>query len=444
MRANNIERIVFVSTLLSIGLVACICLHEFLSYQLFNIVLAAFAMPFVLQVRSDKKRSYRFACSALLFILLSFYVPVSTFVYFSLLSILLFAMEFRFGRVNFAAIMVVLLSMPITTYLANTFSFPIRLRLTSICETIFHAIGIPVEAVGNTFSYEGNDFTVDPACMGLNMLIASLLIGLLLFGFYQKKYQRKVPNLILIAYLMIVFLLNVLSNLIRIVVLVLFRVYPETLAHDLVGIFCFLVQIVFPAWIICWSLIKVFPFSKEEETVTRVQKQALFSNQYFSIVIHGVCCGLLWVSALYVSNKSENNTMTSIPDIPGYTVAPFSKEVLKLENDFSLVYVKQIRWFCDTEHNPMICWQGSGYSLSHVQEAVLNGQSVYTAILQKGEDVLYTTWWYSNGKTSTLSQLHWRKDMLLGAPPYSLLNVTTAEESLLEVEAARIAECFFP
>ena len=442
MLTNNKERIVFAGTLLSIGLVACICLHEFLSHQLFNIVLAALTMPFALQVRSDWKGSYRFACFALLFISLSFYMPVSTLVYFSLLSILLFAIEFRFGRINFAAIMVVLLSMPITTYLANTFSFPIRLRLTSICETIFHAVGIPIEAAGNTFSLEGNDFTVDPACIGLNMLIASFLISLLLFGFYQKKYQRKMPNLILIAYLMIVFLLNVFSNLVRIMVLVLFRVYPETPTHHLVGIFCFLIQILLPAWIICRFLIKVIPPARDKEKKIRKQKQNLFQNQYISTLIHGVCCGLLWVVALQVSSKEENNATVLIPDIPGYTVVPFSENVLKLENDSSLVYIKQIRWFCDTEHNPMICWKGSGYSLSHVKETILNGQLVYTAQLQNGEDILYTAWWYSNGQTSTNSQFHWRRDMLFGSLPYSLLNVTTANENLLESEADRAINSF--
>jgi len=442
MRTNHIERIVFASTLLSIGLVAFICLHEFLSHQLFNIVLAALTMPFALQVCSEQKGSYRFACLALLFILLSFYMPVSTLVYFSLLSILLFAIEFRFGKVNFAAIMVVLLSMPITTYLANTFSFPIRLRLTSICETIFQAVGIPIEAAGNTFSYEGNDFTVDSACMGLNMLIASFLISILLFGFYQKKYRRKMPNLILVAYLIIVFLLNVFSNLVRIMALVLFRIYPETIMHDVVGIFCFLTQILLPVWALCLLLIKVIPSKKEKQKKIRKPKQTLFQNQYFSTLIHGVCCALLWVTALQVSNKSENNTIVSIPDIPGYTVVPFSQNVLKLENDSSLVYIKQIRWFCDTEHNPMICWKGSGYSLSHIRETILNEQLIYTALLQNGEDILYTAWWYSNGQTSTNSQLHWRRDMLLGSPPYSLLNVTTADESLLESETGRAANSF--
>ena len=424
MRGNNTEQIVFAGTLLSIGLVACICLHEFLSHQFFNIVLATLAMPFALQVHSDKKGSYRFACLALLFILLSFYMPVSTFVYFSLLSILLFAIEFRFGKVNFAAIMVVLLSMPITTYLANTFSFPIRLHLSSICETIFHTIGIPVEAAGNTFSYDGNDFTVDPACMGLNMLIASFLIGILLFGFYQKKYQRKISNLVLVAYLIIIFLLNVFSNLVRIIVLILFRVYPETVEHNLVGIFCFLIQIILPAWVICRLLIKIVPPVKEKEKKAMEENKSLLQNQYISTLVHIVCCGLLWVVALPISN------------------IPNSEGIIKVENNSSLVYIKPIRWFCDTEHNPMICWRGSGYSLSHVQEATLNGQLVYTAVLQKDEDILYTAWWYSNGQSSTTSQLHWRRDMLFGTPAYSLLNVTTADESLLEVESAKAAADF--
>ncbi len=498
LEKSHLDRIVFAVSVLSVGLVAVVCLREFLSQQLFNLVLGGLTVPFVLRMNPDKKGSYRFAVVALFFMALLFYAPVSTLVYFSLIAVLLFAAENRFGRVNFLTVATAILTMPLSTYLVNMFSFPIRLQLTSICGSIFRMAGIPVETAGNTFTYASDDFTFDPACMGLNMLISSFLVGILLFGFYQKKCNREMPVVSVIAYLIIILLLNIFSNLVRMMILVLFRVFPDTVTHDVVGISCFLVQIVLPAWVICRVMVKRphpprdcskslklrldYKFSRTLSSVEQTDNvernlqfrskidflnsfgstcashsengPKLFPNRLAKDVgkkrvggkaslVQIICCVLLWVVALQVAEKKERiDVSISAADVPGYTAAPFSYGVIKLENENSLVYVKQIRWFCDTEHNPMACWSGSGYTMSHVREAILGNLNMYTAVLQRDDDVLYTAWWYANGQSAVVGQLQWRRDMLFGAPAYSLINVTTADEKILESETAKIAELF--
>lgn len=441
----NIEQIIFTGAVWSVCLVAVVCLREFLSQQLFNLALGALTLPFALQVRPEKKGSYRFAVVALLFMALSFYAPVSTLVYFSLTATLLYAIENRFGRVNFLAIMTVILTMPLSTYLVNTFSFPIRLPLTAVCGSIFRVANIPVETAGNTFTFAGSDFTVDPACMGLNMLVSSFLIGILLIGFYQKKHKREFSVWRVISYLFIILILSIFSNLVRIMTLVLFRVFPDTLMHDVIGMFCFLVQVVLPSWLIIRGKPLSHPVLPKETDNSTVYAPD-HSNRFpvwRKALIHAVCCGLLWIVALQVEEKKERSETAAITmDIQGYTVSPHPQGVVKMENEAVLVYIKQIRWFCDTEHNPMNCWSGSGYSLSRVRETTVHGIDMYTAVLQKDDDTLYTAWWYDNGLIATSAQLRWRKDMLFGAPAYSLLNVTTADEESLDIEAAKIAEMF--
>ena len=396
------------------------------------------AIPFVLQIRTDKKGSYRFAVAALLLMALSFYAPVSTLVYFALVAILLYLIESHFGRVNFLTIVTVILTMPLATYIVNTFSFPIRLWLTSLCGNIFQMAGIPVEVAGNKFLYEGTDFTVDPACMGLNMLVSSFIIGILLFGFYQKKCGGEMPVWSVFAYLLLILVLNIFSNLVRIMLLVIFQVFPDTMMHEAIGIICLLVQVVLPAWLACRFLIK--PLSTKAERPMRSTK----SNSGHTFLTNTTilaCCALLWVVALRVAEKKSEDAQSAPPATFGeYTATPHSKGILKLENDASLVYIKKIRWFCDTEHNPMICWNGGGYRMSHVQETILDELTIYTGILQKDDDTLYTAWWYSNGITATNSQLKWRWDMFTGAPAYSLLNVTVDSHEKMKHEIAKIIE----
>jgi exosortase N len=120
--------------------------------------------------------------------------------------------------------------------------------------------------------------------------------------------------------------------------------------------------------------------------------------------------------------------------IAGYTSSVYAPGILKLENKASLVYVKAIRGFYDTEHNPMICWKGSGYELQNVQTQHFAGSSVYTATLHRGHEQLYSAWWYGNGRHHTTSQWDWRWRMLRGETGYAVQNVTAADEATLKEE----------
>jgi exosortase N len=425
------SRIVFVACIVSLLLTAVVCLRTFLAHQLFHLLLGLLAIPFVMQTRPEKG-TYRFAAVALMMMALSCFLPVYTLVYFALLSILLYLVECHFGRVNFPTIVVVILTTPIATYLANTFSFPIRLWLTSVCGRIFRAAGIAVETAGNTLMYEGADYTVDPACMGLNMLIASLIIGLLLWGYHQKRHHRELPAWLVCVYLLWILALSIFSNLVRMMLLVFFHIFPGVALHDAVGILCLLAQVVLPAWLTC-RVVFASPKTSSCAPVVAINKMR------FATWLQVVCCVLLWMSALrVVKHNADQTSPVPAPSFAGYTTTRHSREVIKLENDTALIYIKRIRWFCDTEHSPMICWSGSGYRMTQVREVALSGMTVYTGILQRGTDRLYTAWWYSNGLSATHRQLKWRRDMLVGAPAYVLLNVTTASRASLETEIDKI------
>jgi len=59
---------------------------------------------------------------------------------------------------------------------------------------------------------------------------------------------------------------------------------------------------------------------------------------------------------------------------------------------------------------------------------------VYKGELVKGNQHLYTSWWYDNGIRQTTEPLDWRWDWIHGAPPYSVVNLTAATPEQLDKE----------
>jgi exosortase N len=137
---------------------------------------------------------------------------------------------------------------PVFNFLSTVFGFPIRLRLSAWAGALLQGAGLEMAVSGNVISVNGTDFSVDPACMGLNMLVVSLIIALLLLAFQERKRQQTLPMYRIVLVLLATFGLNLLGNLIRIVLLVWFRLLPDNPLHDAVGMVCLLTYVVLPLW----------------------------------------------------------------------------------------------------------------------------------------------------------------------------------------------------
>ena len=115
------------------------------------------------------------------------------------------------------------------------------------------------------------------------------------------------------------------------------------------------------------------------------------------------------------------------PATPGYTAKRLDADILQLNSPAALIYIKKIRGFYSTEHNPTICWKGSGYTFRKVTCSNIRGTELYVAILARGNEELYTAWWYDNGLLRTIGQFKWRSDVFKGGNEYSLVNVTCSD-----------------
>jgi len=106
------------------------------------------------------------------------------------------------------------------------------------------------QADGNIIILNGSDFNVEPGCVGLNMLVTGLVMGLFILAHFERQYQRTFNFLQVSAAMLFVLLLSVFSNYIRLLTLVIFYILPENPLHELVGIFCLMVYVLLPFYAI--------------------------------------------------------------------------------------------------------------------------------------------------------------------------------------------------
>lgn len=123
-----------------------------------------------------------------------------------------------------------------------------------------------------------------------------------------------------------------------------------------------------------------------------------------------------------LSNKNADAVV-----LTGYHKQLLASGVLKFENARALVYLKPTPFY-GPEHNPMICWQGSGYNFTSIKTEVMNGRQIYSGVLTKGKDKIYSAWWFDNGSLQTISQFEWRWAAAKGSRPFYLVNVNASSE----------------
>jgi exosortase N len=414
-------------------IVTIVGLNNYIRWTSPGFILGMIALPVTASFNRFGKGSPRFFWASLFFFALFILIPAKTFFYLSVAAAGLFFAEIFYGRINLLPQLVLIAMSPWANTIADLFSFPIRLQLTKLAGTLLSLITEHVQVQGNMIIYNGNEFSVDPACMGLQMIITSLLCGMILIGFYQKKLNKSLRGWQIINILGLIILLNIIANLFRICCLVQFNILPDTFMHEMIGIICLITYVIIPVMLLSKWIVERYGVLKQDIRGTyyiRSTSGMLLRNSILAICL---LTGMLHVGI-------DSQLTTNIPAIAGYHTQSLPGNVIKLENSHSLVYIKHIPGCYYTEHHPMLCWKGSGYEFRQVQERRIDGSIVYTALLQQGNDILYTAWWYENGLESTTSQLQWRWDVFRGAHPYSLVNVTATNEAQLEREIGTIRQ----
>jgi exosortase N len=383
--------------------------------------------PFILILKKGEY-SQRYLPPAILFLILLFFIPVRTVLFLELLVGLLFLTESRLGKINSAFFFLLILLSPLFNYFNNMISFPIRLWLSNIAGSILNLLMKNVAVAGNIIFVNGSEFSVDTACAGLKMLLMSFIISLVIIVFYQKKMEKQIPFFVISLLLAITFLLNICCNLFRIILLVLFNIKPENILHDVIGIMCLLLYVILPMLFIYKGII----FRLRDRTSLTVHKK--LSPVIFTI--NAVLLLLICYAATKIESEPARFMNGKKFVLNGFERTVLSTGVQKFENNEALIYIKPL-CFYSAEHNPMICWRGSGYEFKRINTEKREGIEIYTGILEKGTDKIYTAWWFDNGACKTIAHTVWRWKSMKGEGEFVLINISALTEKGLKGQLKR-------
>jgi exosortase N len=390
-----------------------------------NLLMGLCILPFSLFIQGERRKNYVYLVLACVLGALTWMYGVRIFYFYTLAFYALWLIELLVGRCNPLILFQVIFMSPIFSHVTTIASFPIRIILSEWAGAILRAGGVNISVQGNVMLVDNASFSVDEACMGLNMLAMSMLMATFLLAHRYRTDKKKLNLLQLSAFFASVFLLNLLTNLFRIMLLVIFRIAPANPLHECVGVLCLLVYVMIPVYFIGGFLVRKCGRKFSAERKPPEMGSWVMGRQ---CVLAVMVLGLGFV----LGQKRDAFTFThAFVNFEGLKPEPLPEGITKISSAEFLLYVKPIPEFFTGEHSPLICWKGSGYNFSGVSEQVINGTMVYSGKLVKEGDVLYTAWWFTNGRVQTISQFDWRMRTLRGEDKFCLINITAQDEATL-------------
>ncbi len=346
--------------------------------------------------------------------LLSFLLPTVFGLYVLLLLILIVLLQSVVGKLNYTLLFHALLASPLFIYFKSLVSFPIRLHLSVVVTELLRFLGMKVSIDGNLVTLDGNAFLIDEACAGMYMLGYGLLFGTIVLSLLTKGKSLQLWH-VLMGYLVLLVLIF-LGNISRIALLIFFNIRPEHWLHEGLGLMIYVFQILIPFFL----LIRLFT-RRMDNIGTGHQLDLVFpSKKYFILTFLMVC-----VLAKQQVSATTKKALALQLDIPGYTSHIVKGDVLKLSNENSIVYIKSPVAPYRADHNPMVCWRGSGFSFKKIDKWPFQDLNINHAELVKGQQKVHTAWWFQSVDHRTGNQFEWRKRGLLNHESFYLINVTS-------------------
>jgi exosortase N len=407
-----------------IGLVGGAFAFTFSYFSNSNVLIGLCLFPFCFFITGSRRNNFAYVGLFMLFAALALAYGVRIFYYFALAFYFLWLFELFTGKLSVLILFLIVFMSPFFIQVVTILGFPLRLMLSAYAGGLLNMVGADVEVQGNMMIVDDATFSVDEACMGMNMLAISMLMGV-----FVLAYRYRLSGTVLRFYstgifFITVFILNMVTNLIRIIVLVYFHILPENPMHEFIGIFCLVGYVVIPLHFLSGWFLQKYGKLKNEEV-----PQPVFNRRNIAFMT------ILPVVVLCVGMSLERSRQANIghANVHFGQVTPEMLDggITKISTKDLLIYVKTIPEFFTGEHTPLMCWKGSGYEFSGVSTVAVAGVTVYKGKLVKDGNTLYTAWWYSNGQIKTVSQFDWRMRMLQGEAKFCLINVTARDEQTL-------------
>jgi exosortase N len=384
-------------------------------------------LPFSFQMQKGVYAK-RYLVPALLLTVFGLFVPARSVMYFSILFTVLLLFENFGGKVSINALFVLIIISPLFKFFSDTLGFPLRLWLSKLVAQTMAFAGMQCRSAGNIIYIDQYEFYIDQACAGLNMLHVSLLLSLFIVSMQQKKESKHLGFFPTFFFLVVVLALNICSNYSRILLIVIFKIMPETTLHEFAGILSMVAYVILPLFFLSKKTVQYF--GKPNITTAILQCTTRFSFKNVALPT------VLIITLVVLITKPRKTTFYKHSELTafqhsGYQKSILENDVIKFENREAIIYYKPTPCYAP-EHNPMICWTGSGYEFKFIEKSVIKGIEIYTGTLEKGKDKLYAAWWFDNGKFKTINPLSWRWAAAKGGSSFYLVNVNTALKSDLK------------
>ena len=391
-----------------------------------QIALGIMVAPFIFSVRKHDY-SYRYAYLFLFFLGAYYLLHIYVLLFISVGCLIFFSIECQTGKIGILPFLFLICISPAMHYISNVFTFSLRLELSKYAAQILNTIGIAVKNKGSYFVLaDGTSYSVDTACIGLNMFNTGLTTSLLLIGFSEQKTKKNLSYFAISFIFFFTIVCLIFTNLIRIVTLVFFKSPPETWQHDFIGIASLCLYTMLPVYGLIYSLQKRNrqPISNELPFL-----KANFKKNLLSMLL---CTTILIV----VSHKIKNHLKYTIKDqklynleLPEYSKKTNKDGIAEFRKEGILIYIKPASHGYESDHPPSMCWQGAGFQLENISSVTVNGYNILSAVLKRDKLLQYTAWWYDNGTNKTINQWEWR---FAKGEPYRIVNITTKNKSELD------------
>lgn len=278
--------------------------------------------------------------------------------------------------------------------------------------------------------FRGVEFSVDEACMGLNMLSFSMLMTVVIIAHHCRRLRVILSMSKLTMCFSLAFTLVLLANFLRIVILVVLFIPPSNPLHEFIGLGCMILYTIVPMYFVIKVATARWGTPAKCEFEARQPTPAIL----FSFLVFGVVFVVVGFRQPRILELGVNQPAIAYSQEKGEWI---KRDVFRISNPDMLLYVKPIPTFYSGEHTPAYCWRGSGYKISGLSEHRVGTTAVYLGRLEKSGSVLHTAWWYTDGISSTVGQFTWRKEMFRTGRPFALVNVTCSSRELL---IARVEE----
>jgi len=409
-------------------------LRYYVNFQLAGVGLAI--LPIIITIETPRQFSFRFGWVALAFLLLNIILPSPLIILFVFYFFIFQIIEMYFGKISWLAPALIFVTSPLAYYGFEIFSFPIRLSLTKQAAGILQLAGYQdIISEGNRININGNLFSIDPECMGLNMVLTSFLAAIILMRIDAFRQKRNWSFSQITLTLAVTFLFAIFSNLMRIISLVITQAPPKTPLHEWIGLISMALFVLLPLYF----LMEKYGHKKTNAQLSLPTK----TLQKHWIVPTLLLIGLFFtqVSSQYRSEVPLDQETLSF-DIPNYKkdIYTFKKtmQVLRFTSSNTIIYYKKQNPFRLTNHSPLFCWRGSGYEFRNEKLLEVGNYQINTATLIKNNETLHTAWWYDNGTNKTGNNIAWRWNTIRHQQSCHMINVTCGDFSTLYMEVEKL------